>query len=105
MSYDFGKEHKIASVDVSEEVVDIGAQESKALPPGSRYRYVTNAKYVLEDGTAIDSCLRGLTKPKLKERIESTRNNIKLGCMFAQQITSDAETYWSLSTKFSLSMR
>lgn len=105
MSYTVTPECKVIGLEVSDEMRDIGAAAAKALPPGSRTRYSREVTYSLDNGESVVSRISGLTKPKLKERIESTENNIKLGCMFATQYDHGDGPHWSLSTRYYLTPR
>lgn len=102
MSHTLAAECKVIEVEVSEDIVDIGAQAAKSLPPGNRYRYGREVTYKLDNGELVGSRITGLTKPKLQERITSTKNNIALGCMFATQYDHGDGPYWSLSTRYHL---
>lgn len=101
----FGPEIKIIKVEIGEQIQDIGAAASKQIPIGNRYRYFKDVNYTLENGVSVPSRLTGLTKPKLQERIDSTKNNIDRKMMFAQYYDHGAGPYWSLVTKYYIAPR
>ena len=98
-------ECKIVGVEVSDSIIDIGAAAAKALPPGRRIRYSREVIYKLDNGESVKSQVSGATKPKLQERVESTKNNVKLGCMLATQYDHGYGPYWSLSTRYYIGPR
>lgn len=98
-------EIKVIKVEVAESIHDIGAVASKQIPTGNRYRYYREATYTLANGVSVPSRISGLTKPKLQERIDSTKNNIALNSMFAQQYDHGSGPYWSFMTKYYIGPR
>ena len=98
-------EIKITQIEVAEPIHDIGTVASKQFPPGSRYRYYIEVTYILENGTRLTSQIRGLTKPKLQERIQSTKKNIELNSMFAEQYDYGSGPHWSFVTKYYIGPR
>jgi hypothetical protein len=97
-------EEPIVSMTFNGNVIDIGAERSKLMPPGVRYRYMQSVVYSLTDGTEFNFTIRGLTKPKLQERIKSTQDSIARGWMFGEQWQEpDGTTYWSTVLKMALS--
>lgn len=98
-------ECKVIGVEISETMNDIGAAAAKALPPGRRVRYSREAIYKLDNGDSVKSQISGATKPKLQERVESTKNNVNLGCMFATQYDHGDGPYWSLATRYYIGPR
>ena len=63
----------VLSVEATGEIVDLGAAAAKTMPLGKRHRYTRGIVHVLKDGRRIESEVGALTKPKLAERIEHTR--------------------------------
>lgn len=97
-------EEPIVSMTLNGDVKDIGAERSKLMQSGMRYRYTQSVVYSLADGTDFNFTLRGLTKPKLQERIRSTQDSIERGWMFGEQWQEpDGTTYWSTVLKMALS--
>ncbi len=84
----------------SHPVEDIGAEASKVMSPGTRYRYKLRGRYILEDGREIAALFRAMTRPKLQERVASTERHVAAGAMKAE--FSDNGEYWGTSTTFGL---
>jgi len=84
---------------------DIGAEESKKFPPGSRYRYAQRVVYLLDDGTQFETYLRALTKPKLQKRIDDQFRYIANREVFASQWQDgDSQPYWSTSWRVTIGL-
>lgn len=98
-------EVRIVQVELVSEVKDIGAGMAKLLPASARFRYSVEVHYVLETGERVGTEIRGLTRPKLAQRVESTKSNIERGGMFAQQFDHGAGPYWSFVTKYTIGLR
>lgn len=98
-------EIRIVQLELTSPVADIGAAAAKSLPASERWRYAVAADYVLETGERVSTTIRGLTHPKLAQRVESTKNNIERGAMFAQQYDFGDGPYWSFVTKYLIGLR
>jgi len=98
-------EIKVVKVEVGETIHDIGKDASKQLSSINRYRFYREVVYFLENGVSIPSRITGITKPKLQQWIESTKNNIALNMMFAQQYDHGNGPYWSFLTKYYIGPR
>lgn len=97
-------EEPVISMALNGDVIDIGAERSKMMPSSMRYRYTQSVIYSLADGTDFNFTIRGLTKPKLQERIRSTQDSIDRGWLFGEQWQEpDGSTYWSTVLKMLLS--
>ena len=85
---------------------DIGADASKKMPPGSRYRYSQPVVLSLEDGTQVVWHIRGLTKPKLQKRIDDQFRYIDSRMVFAEQWQDgDKPPYWSTLWRATINLR
>lgn len=98
-------EMPVVEMEIIGSVEDIGASASKALSPGSRYRYAQQVMYVLEDGERFATVLRALTKPKLQERIDNQRRYIANREVFADMWQDgDNSHYWSSSWRVNIGL-
>jgi hypothetical protein len=78
-------------------VSDIGIQAAKSMESRQRYRYSLPVFYTLQDGTKIETAVKGLTKPKLAKRLAAIRNAIDCNCLQARQCYWGGTEYWSFS--------
>ncbi len=92
------------AVEYSDQLIDIGAEASNRMPPGSRYRFARKHTFTLANGERVDGEVRAMTKPKLAKRIESEKLYVSKGCVFASQWNSDRGPYWSTSTRVVFSL-
>lgn len=92
-------EVKIIGIEVDETITDIGKDTAKAMPAYTRWRYKVDATYLLDDGRKIPTAITGLTKPKLRGKIESTQRHIEQGAMSA--VFMDGK-YWGTRTRLTL---
>jgi len=60
-------------------IKDIGKEASAALPPGRRHRYYYEGTYTLADGREIPTRVRAMTKPKLEDKLATTRRHVAQG--------------------------
>ncbi len=93
----------ITSMKTTGEVCDIGKENVNSQPPGSRYRYYVPVTYTGENGQEFKSMVRGLTKPKLKERLANNQRYIDGRSLSFEQSSSDQG--WHQVISFSLNMR
>ena len=95
--------HVIVSMKIVNEVADMGKEFAQRLPASNRYRYFVPVIYTSEDGTEFKSMIRGLTKPKLQDRIASMRSHVDHRCLrYEKSHFSDS---WSQIISMSLNMR
>lgn len=80
---------KLTRMEVTSGVVDVGAEVAKAMSPGTRYRYYVDVKYEAEDGTIVPGCVKGMTKPKLQERIKDRHEDLARGWMKATRYSEN----------------
>jgi hypothetical protein len=99
------KDIKIASVEFSDELIDIGAAAAKAMQPCYRYRYARKHTYVLVDGQRVEGQTTGETKPKLAKSMEREQKYIAEGCMFCSQWQDDKGIHWGTVTKVTIGLR
>lgn len=94
----------ILSVEVTGPIQDIGAVASKAMNASNRYRYSIPVVYTLEDGQRVESVIRGLTKPKLQERLASNQRYVDRRAMKAKYYDYEdiGAKGWSFITSISL---
>ena len=81
--------HKIASMEVVGNTTDIGREASQRIASYARYRYSARVIYTSEDGRDFDSVVRGMTKPKLAERIATNQRHVANAAMSYEQSTYD----------------
>lgn len=72
---------KIVSAEFGSKVSDIGKDACAEMLPGNRFRYYVDVTYFGENKQEIKSIVRALTKPKLKQRIEVTKEHIARGML------------------------
>lgn len=78
-------EFKVVNVEFSNEIVDIGAEAAKKMPSYCRYRYYVTTRKTTEHSVVIDGQEAALTKPKLKQAIERTKQDVAAGRVLASQ--------------------
>jgi hypothetical protein len=88
---------KIVGFNVENEVVDIGRELSARTPAHARYRYYVKATYIGEGGEEFPAKIRGLTKPKLKQRIDDNRRYVAQGMMQYEKSTFDDSWFQVIS--------
>ncbi len=69
----------VTAMRIVNEVCDIGKEASLRMPASNRYRYFVPVVYTGNNGQEFNGMIRGLTKPKLKERIESMEKHVAKG--------------------------
>jgi len=94
--------HKIASMEVVGNTTDIGREASQSIASYARYRYSARVIYTSEDGRDFDSVVRGMTKPKLAERIAANERHVASGSMSYEQSTYDDSWFQVLSLSLSI---
>ena len=82
-------EYKVVDVEFSNEIVDIGAEAAKKLPPGYRFRYKVPSKYTSENGVVVDSQETAMSIPKLRQKIKDKVDFVRRGCVKVSQISGE----------------
>lgn len=77
------EEIAIVAMETQGEIVDVGKETAKRMPPGSRHRYLQTVIYTISDGRQITGIAKGETKPKLAKEIESKQSLISKGGLLA----------------------
>ena len=80
------QEFKVTSVEFSDEIIDIGAEAAKKLPSHCRYRYYVKTTKHVENGVVIHGTEQAMSKPKLRKKIEDTKNRVAKGQVFAKNM-------------------
>lgn len=82
-------EKKMVAIRTVGEVVDIGAEASRAIPKGFRYRYQLNVEYTLEDGQVVPSEIRGKTLSGVTEQLEQRKHSVANRLLSANKLRGD----------------
>ena len=92
----------ITSMKTTGEVCDIGKAAANAIPSHGRYRYYVPVTYTGDNGQEFNAIVRGLTKPKLAERLANNQRYIDGRSLFYEQSSFDQS--WHQVISFSLNM-